>query len=153
MAKLTSRYDFNAMVAIRGTVSTGFRAPTLAEEYYSATNVSPTSAFVQLPPNSAAAALVGVNGLDPEKSRNFSIGFVAHPGAGITATFDLYQIGIRDRVVGSGSLFGSGGDVNLPAVLAAIKANGNVLDPTVTQTGINIFTNGLDTRTRGPSWC
>jgi iron complex outermembrane receptor protein len=153
VAKLTSRYDFNAMVAIRGTVSTGFRAPTLAEEYYSATNVSPTSAFVQLPPNSAAAALVGVNGLDPEKSRNFSIGFVAHPGAGITATFDLYQIGIRDRVVGSGSLFGSGGDVNLPAVLAAIKANGNVLDPTVTQTGINIFTNGLDTRTRGPSWC
>jgi iron complex outermembrane receptor protein len=32
---------------------------------------------------------------------------------------------------------------------AAIAANGNVLDPTVTQTGINIFANGLDTRTRG----
>ncbi len=149
VAKLTSRYDFSPELAIRGTASTGFRAPTLAEEYYSATNVSPTSAFVQLPPNSAAAALVGVNGLDPEKSRNFSVGFVAHPGAGITAALDLYQISIRDRVVGSGSLFGSGGDVNLPAVLAAIKANGNVLDPTVTQTGINIFTNGLNTRTRG----
>ena len=149
VAKLTSRYDFSPELAIRGTASTGFRAPTLAEEYYSATNVSPTSAFVQLPPNSAAAALVGVNGLDPEKSRNFSVGLVAHPGYGITATVDIYQIGIRDRVVGSGSLFGSGGDVNLPAVLAAIKANGNVLDPTVTQTGINIFTNGLNTRTRG----
>jgi iron complex outermembrane receptor protein len=92
---------------------------------------------------------VGVNGLDPEKSRNFSVGFVAHPAGGITATFDLYQISIRDRIVGSGSLFGSGGDVNLPAVRAAILANGNVLDPTVTQTGINIFTNGLNTRTRG----
>ncbi len=149
IVKATGRYDFNEQIAIRGTASTGFRAPTLAESYYSATNVSPTSAFVQLPPNSAAAKLVGVDGLDPEKSRNFSVGFVAHPGWGVTATLDLYQISIRDRIVGSGSLFGSGGDVNIPAVRAAIIANGNVLDPTVTQTGINIFTNGLNTRTRG----
>jgi iron complex outermembrane receptor protein len=149
IVKATGRYDFNDMFAIRGTGSTGFRAPTLAESFYSATNVSPTSAFVQLPPNSAAAALVGVNGLDAEKSRNFSVGFVAHPGYGITATLDVYQITIKDRIVGSGSLFGSGGDVNIPAVRAAIIANGNVLDPTVTQTGINIFTNGLNTRTRG----
>jgi len=147
--KGTGRYDFSPAFAVRGTASTGFRAPTLAEEYYSATNVSPTSAFVQLPPNSAAAALVGVNGLKPEKSTNFSVGFVAHPGAGITATLDIYQITVKDRVVGSGSLFGSGGTVNLPAVQAAILANGNVLDPTVTQTGITIFTNGLNTRTRG----
>jgi iron complex outermembrane receptor protein len=111
--------------------------------------VSPTSAFVQLPPNSPAAALVGVNGLDAEKSRNYSIGFVAKPGAGVTATLDIYQISIRDRVVGSATLFGSGGTINLPAVRAAILASGSVLDPTVTQTGINIFTNGLDTRTRG----
>jgi iron complex outermembrane receptor protein len=149
VVKATGRYDFNDMIAVRGTASTGFRAPTLAEEYYSATNVSPTSAFVQLPPNSAAAALVGVNGLDPEKSTNFSVGLVAHPAGGVTATLDLYQIRIRDRIVGSGSLFGSGGAVNIPAVNAAILANGNVLDPTVTQTGINIFTNGLNTRTRG----
>ena len=149
VAKLTGRYDFSDMLAVRGTVSTGFRAPTLAEEYYSATNVSPDAAFVQLPPNSAAAKLLGVDGLDAEKSRNFSAGFVAHPGYGITATLDVYQINIRDRIVGSGQLYGSGGDVNLPAVTAAILANGNVLDPTVTQTGINIFTNGLNTRTRG----
>jgi iron complex outermembrane recepter protein len=149
IVKATGRYDFNEMFAIRATASTGFRAPTLAEGNYSATNVSPTSAFVQLPPNSPAAALVGVNGLDPEKSRNYSIGFVAKPGAGITATLDVYQITIKDRVVGSATLFGSGGTINLPAVRAAILASGSVLDPTVTQTGINIFTNGLDTRTRG----
>jgi iron complex outermembrane receptor protein len=147
--KGTARYDFTDAFALRGTASTGFRAPTLAESFYSATNVSPTSAFVQLPPNSAAARLVGVNGLDPEKSRNFSVGFVAHPIPGLTATVDAYQISIRDRIVGSGSLFGTGGAQNYPAVLAAIIANGNVLDPTVTQTGINIFTNGLNTRTRG----
>src|SRR6185369_14199384 len=133
--KGTGRYDFSPAIAIRGTASTGFRAPTLAEEFYSATNVSPTSAFVELPPNSPAAALVGVNGLKPEKSTNFSVGFVAHPGYGITATLDLYQIKVEDRVVGSGSLFGLGGTVNLPAVRAAILANGNVLDPTVTSQG------------------
>ena len=149
IVKATGRYDFNEMFAIRATGSTGFRAPTLAEGNYSATNVSPTSAFVQLPPNSPAAALVGVSGLDPEKSRNYSVGFVVKPGAGITATLDIYQISITDRVVGSATLFGSGGTINLPAVRAAILASGSVLDPTVTQTGINIFTNGLDTRTRG----
>ena len=57
--KLTARYDFSPAFAIRGTVSTGFRAPTLAEEFYSATNVAPTFAVVQLPPNSAAAAAGG----------------------------------------------------------------------------------------------
>ena len=144
VVKGTARYDFNEMFALRGTASTGFRAPTLAESFYSATNVSPTAAFVQLPPNSPAAALVGINGLDAEKSTNFSVGFVAHPGLGVTATFDAYQIEVEDRIVGSGSLFGTGGAVNIPAVLAAILANGNVLDPTVTQTGITIFTNGLD---------
>ena len=149
IVKATGRYDFNEMFAIRATGSTGFRAPTLAEGNYSATNVSPTSAFVQLPPNSPAAALVGVSGLDPEKSRNYSVGFVVKPGAGITATLDIYQISIKDRVVGSATLFGSGGTINLPAVRAAILASGSVLDPTVTQTGINIFTNGRDTRTRG----
>ncbi|MFN9926052.1 MAG: TonB-dependent receptor plug domain-containing protein [Phenylobacterium sp.] len=149
IVKATGRYDFNETFAVRATASTGFRAPTLAEGNYSATNVSPTSAFVQLPPNSPAAALVGVNGLDPEKSRNYSVGFVAKPGGGITATLDIYQISIKDRVVGSATLFGSGGTINLPAVRAAILASGSVLDPTVTQTGINIFTNGLNTRTRG----
>ncbi|MDP3854244.1 TonB-dependent siderophore receptor [Phenylobacterium sp.] len=149
VVKGTGRYDFNEAFAIRGTASTGFRAPTLAESFYSATNVSPTAAFVQLPPNSPAARLVGIDGLKPEKSTNFSIGFVAHPGAGFTVTFDAYEITVEDRIVGSGALFGSGGAFNIAAVRAAILANGNVLDPTVTQTGITIFTNGLETRTRG----
>ncbi|MDB5962786.1 MAG: TonB-dependent receptor [Massilia sp.] len=149
VGKLTGRYDFTPQVAIRSTVSNGFRAPTMAEQYYSSTNVSPTSAFVQLAPNSAGAALVGVNGLKPEKSRNYSAGLVLHPTPTVSLTFDAYQISISDRIVGSGAVFGSGGSVNSPAVVAAIKANGNVLDPTVTQTGINIFSNAVDTRTRG----
>lgn len=149
VAKLTARYDFNDAFAVRGTASSGFRAPTLAESFYSATNVSPTSAFVQLPPNAPAAQLIGINGLSPETSRNVSAGFVAHPVAGLTFTSDAYQIEIDDRIVVSGQLFGTGGAINSPAVRAAILANGNTLDSTVTQTGIRIFSNGLDTRTRG----
>ncbi|MFA9217570.1 MAG: TonB-dependent receptor plug domain-containing protein [Sphingomonadaceae bacterium] len=150
VGKLTSRYDFAPEVGLRGTISNGFRAPTLAEEYYSATNVSPTSAFVQLPPNSAGARLVGIDGLKPERSTNFSVGLVLNPAQNLSVTVDAYQIKIRDRIVGSGSLYGSGGGANnSAAVIAAIKANGNVLDPTVTQTGINIFSNAVDTRSRG----
>ena len=149
VAKLTGRYDFSPQVALRSTVSNGFRAPTMAEQYYSATNVSPTSAFVQLAPNSAGAALVGINGLKPERSQNYSVGIVLHPAPKLTITADAYVINIKDRIVGSSSLYGSGSTVNSPAVVAAIKANGNVLDPTVTQTGINIFTNAANTRNKG----
>jgi iron complex outermembrane receptor protein len=147
--KLTMRYDFSPKVGIRATYSNGFRAPTLAEEYYSATNVSPRSAFVQLAPNSPGARLVGVNGLKPEASTNISAGIVLMPTANLALTLDAYQITIRDRIVGSGALYGSGGAVNSPAVTAAILANGNVLDPTVVQTGINIFSNAINTRSRG----
>lgn len=150
VAKLTSRYDFNEMFAVRGTVSTGFRAPTLAESYYSATNVSPTSAFVQLAPNSAAARLLGIDGLKPEKSKNFSLGLVVHPIPKMTATIDAYQINLKNRIFGSSSVYGlRNGVVVNSNVNAAIAANGNVLDSTVASTGINIFSNGLDTRTRG----
>jgi iron complex outermembrane receptor protein len=149
VGKLTSRYDFSPAVGVRATYSNGFRAPTLAEEYYSATNVSPRSAFVQLAPNSPGARLVGVNGLRPEASTNVSAGIVLNPAANLALTLDAYQITIRDRIVGSGALYGSGGAVNSPAVTAAILANGNVLDPTVVQTGINIFSNAVNTRSRG----
>ncbi|MBP8245312.1 MAG: TonB-dependent receptor [Phenylobacterium sp.] len=150
VAKLTGRYDFNDYIAVRGTASTGFRAPTLAESFYSATNVSPTSAFVQLAPNSPAARLLGIDKLKPEESTNYSFGIVAHPIPAMTLTLDAYQIELTDRIFGSSSLFGTrGGVLASPQVLAAIIANGNVLDPTVTTTGINIFSNGLDTRSRG----
>ncbi|MGY4271156.1 iron complex outermembrane receptor protein [Sphingomonas sp. PvP107] len=147
--KGTTRYDFSDAFALRGTFSTGFRAPTLAESFYSATNVSPTSAFVQLPANSAAAKLLGFANLKPEKSTNYSIGTVIRPAERLTITLDAYQVKIRDRILGTGSIYGSGGANNFPIVIEAIRANGNVLDPTVNQTGINIFTNGADTRTRG----
>jgi len=147
--KGTGRYDFSPAVALRSTVSTGFRAPTLAESFYSATNVGPTTAFVQLPANSAAAKLVGFENLEPEKSTNFSFGTVIRPAPLLTITLDAYQVKIKNRILGTGSIFSSGGAQNFDIVRDAVIANGNILDNTVTQTGISLFTNGADTRTRG----
>ena len=151
VGKFTARYDFNPMVAIRGTVSTGFRAPTLAEQYYSATNVAPTFAVVQLPANSAAAKAIGFTDLKPEKSFNLSGGFVLHPAENLQITADAYQITVKKRIIPTGTLLGLvGTTVVSQNVLNAIAAHGNVLDPTgLSYVGVAIFTNSAKTRTRG----
>ena len=155
VGKLTGRYDFNPAFALRGTISTGFRAPTLAEEYYSGTNVSPSFAQVQLPPNSPAAKVAGFGPLQPEKSTNFSGGFVAHPMDRMQVTVDAYNIKIKKRIVGSGFLLGSFLDGNgnnvieSQGILNAITAHGNTLDSGISYAGITLFTNGVDTETNG----
>jgi iron complex outermembrane receptor protein len=148
--KLTARYDFSPAIGIRGTVSNGFRAPTLAEEFYSSVNVGPGSTFGQLPPNSPAAQLLGFAKLKPERSTNISFGFVAHPLPKLQVTVDAYQIKIRNRIVASGNIFGSlGTDVVSQAVLNALLSRGVSLADAASYAGINIFSNGVDTRTRG----
>ena len=77
VGKITARYDISPEIAIRGTIASGFRAPTLPEEYYNATNVSPTSAIVQIGPNSPAALIEGIQPLKPESSANFSVGLLS----------------------------------------------------------------------------
>jgi len=150
VGKLTARYDFTPTFALRGTVSTGFRAPTLDEEYYSATNVAPTFAVIQLPANSVAAQDAGFQHLKPEKSTNFSIGFVAHPLDNLTITADGYLIYIDQRIVATGTLLGLVGTTVVSAgVLNAIAAHGNVIDPTVSYVGVSVFTNAANTRTQG----
>jgi iron complex outermembrane receptor protein len=149
VGSITARYDINPKLAFRGTLSTGFRAPTIQEEFYSATNTSPTTATVQLPPNSAAAALLGVKPLQPEGATNYSVGIVSHPLDALSLTVDAYSISLRNRIAGTGTLYGSGGAINSPIVTQAIIAHGNVLDPTVTQTGVSIFLNGVSTLTQG----
>jgi iron complex outermembrane receptor protein len=139
------------MFAIRGTASTGFRAPTLAESYYSATNVSPTSAFVQLAPNSPGRPPAGHR---PAEAREVDQLQPRHRGPpdpeddGDDRRLSDHPEGPHLRLqLGLRPAQRRGGQQ--PNVNAAIAANGNVLDSTVTSTGINIFSNGLDTRTRG----
>jgi len=84
-----------------------------------------------------------------------SLGFVFRPTDKLTGTVDFYQTIIRNRIVGTGSLYGTVNGVataNATAINDAIAANGNQLDPQVVQTGttgINLFTNGITTMTRG----
>jgi len=159
VGKLTARYDFSPEFALRGTVNNGFRAPTLAEEFYSSTNVGPSTAYVQLPPNSDAGKLLGLgNGLQPEKSVDFSVGLVWRPMEHMSTTLDVYQISITNRIVGSGNVAGQINGVQQPAyagvgaAIAAYAHGSDVIDPYVLSKGsygINVFANGIDTRTDG----
>jgi iron complex outermembrane receptor protein len=156
IGKATVRYDFTPAFAVRGTASTGFRAPTLAEEHYTTVNVGPGTAFIQIPPNSVAATKLGLGGgLQPEKSTSFSFGVVLQPIDKLFASLDVYQIKVTNRIVGSGSLYGSSTDpvtgvttIISQAVVDAALASGASVDQ-VRNTGINLFANGIDTRTRG----
>jgi iron complex outermembrane recepter protein len=153
VGKATARWDFSPQLAVRGTVSNGFRAPTLAEEYYSSTNVAPSSAFAQLPPNSPGGKLLGLgNGLSAEKSINYSVGFVFRPLPNVSMTLDIYQITVTNRIANTANIFGILNGVPQAAagtVAAAIAANGASLPPEVGTTGLETFANGIDTRTRG----
>jgi iron complex outermembrane receptor protein len=149
IGKITARYDFNPQFAVRGTISTGFRAPNLGEEYYSATQVSPTTATVQLPANSAAAKILGLPNLKPEISTQYSVGIVAHPFQDLSVTLDAYSVTLGNRIVRSGTVNAAGGAINTPLVNSAIAAHGNILDATASQAGVTAFLNGLSTLTQG----
>jgi iron complex outermembrane receptor protein len=155
IGKATVRYDITSAFAVRGTASTGFRAPTLAEEHYTTVNVGPGTAFIQIPPNSVAATKLGLGGgLQPEKSTSFSFGIVLQPIEKLFASLDVFQIKVTNRIVGSGQLYGSTTDstgavtIISQAIVDAALASGASVDQ-VKNTGINLFANGIDTRTRG----
>jgi iron complex outermembrane receptor protein len=145
--KLSARYEPFDGYAIRGTVSSGFRAPTLAQQYYASSSTigvrlagNPTTVLYPvrtLPVESPAAVALGAKPLEAEQSTNYSIGFVLQPISRLNVTLDLYEIQINDRILLTGTLVG-------PAVSAALASAG--LSPA--QGGF-YFTNAADTTTRG----
>lgn len=158
VGKATGRYDFSPAIAVRGTVSTGFRAPTPQEEYYTGINVSPAFIQGQLAPNSAAATAGSFGALRPETSHNYSVGFVLHPAPKLQITADLYEIDIANRIVGSGFLLATQSGVKVAngpyAALsqllgAAYTTPVTGIAATSSYTGIQLFTNGVNTRTQG----
>jgi iron complex outermembrane receptor protein len=111
---------------------------------------------VQLAPDGPGTSLLGLGGgLKPERSTNLSFGVVFRPLENLTATIDAYQIVVTNRIVASGNINGQSDGVPYPGsanVTAAIAASGLSIDPGVLATGttgINLFANGIDTRTRG----
>jgi len=142
--KISTRYDFTPQFAVRGSVSSGFRAPSLAEEYYSNVNESPASVTGLLAANSAAARLIGAQPLKPEESTNYNLGLVLTPTKDLHFTIDAYQIDIRDRIVEGGTASGE-------AAIAAMEAAGLSIPGSIPASAVSAsyFTNGASTRTRG----
>jgi iron complex outermembrane receptor protein len=140
--KLSARYAFTEKAALRATVATGFRAPSLAQQHYQAvtTNISSGIAFEAgtFPANSAAAIALGAEPLKAETSLSYSLGAVLQPIDRLYITVDAYQIDIDDRIVLSGNLPANAAMTTLLASLGITNV-----------TSARYFTNAIDTRTRG----
>ncbi|QDH25809.1 TonB-dependent receptor [Neokomagataea tanensis] len=145
--KISARYDFTPRFAVRGTISNGFRAPTLQEAHFSRLNTFAGSGSVagQLPVESAGARSLGATGLKPERSTNASLGFTAEPLHGLHVEVDAYQINLRDRIV-------QGGTVKGQSALDAIRSFGFDITPTannIANSSAFFLSNGASTRTQG----
>jgi len=150
---LAGRYDFTERFALRASASTGFRAPSLAQQFYAYTSSLyygdgnslglPPGIYSTglVPATSRVGELLGAQALKPEKSRNFTLGAVWNPTDVWNISVDLYQIRIDNRITLSSNLA-----TNTPAVQEYLAANG-VTD--ANYAGIAYFTNAVDTRTRG----
>lgn len=144
-ASLSLRYKLLPQVAVRGSVSTGFRAPSLAQQYFTQTSSQLVNGqFVEagtFPSSSQVAQLLGAEDLKAEKSKNYSLGFVFTPTSNLYVTLDAYQIDIDDRISLSSNI-----NASSPAVRDYLISKG------ITNTNfstVRFFNNASDTRTRG----
>lgn len=103
--KLSSRYKFSKdKITIRGSISSGFRAPTLHQIYTQKSQYS----FVAgqgiqinglINNISANARILGIPKLDAEKSTNMTVGIGANPLKNLNFTIDYYNIKVKDRII------------------------------------------------------
>ncbi len=142
--KLNTRLKTNNdKFSIRGSLSNGFRAPSLHQLYYTATTTTLTENGIQQNGilNNANPALraLGIPELDPEKSFNIGLGFAYRISKKLGITVDAYQIDVDDRIVLSGQVTPTG-DASNP--IDQTLANANV-------GSVGFFLNAIDTRTKG----
>lgn len=130
--KLATRIKASKNINLRGSISTGFRAPSLAQIYYNLrfTNFSSSGASEILlsPNNSPVTQAFGIGKLNEERAINGSLGFTANFG-NFTATVDGYMVNVKDRIVLTG-----------------------YFDATSLGIGVDsaqFFVNGVDTKTTG----
>ena len=137
--KFSTRYKITKGFAFRGSVSTGFRAPSLVQKFYGLnfTNFQGGQLVtIQLASNdSALAKAVGIPQLKQEKSVNGSAGFTFNSNK-FTATVDGYYVKVKDRIVLTGNFDQS--DDKIGQIL---------IDNQIDQA--QFFTNAIDTKTLG----
>lgn len=144
--KVSGRYDLTDAFAVRGSVNTGFRAPTPGQSqtssvqtYFPAGSSSPVARGTY-PAASVVAEYFGATPLSEEKSTNFAGGIVADL-ADINVTIDYYNIKVKDRIALSADFSPTAADRAALAALGVPGAN--------TLGAVNYFTNAFDTRTQG----
>jgi iron complex outermembrane recepter protein len=152
-AALSGRFDFTDSFALRGSASTGFRAPGLGQQHYSETTSAavgpgnslglPPGIYLRglVPVDNPIARLLGSEPLKAEKSRNFTFGAVWNPTNELTVSADAYQITVRDRIALSSSL-----SLSTPEVIAYLAANGVT---NLQYRGLAYFTNAGTVKTQG----
>lgn len=132
--KLASRLKLGEHFNLRGSASTGFRAPSLAQIYYNLRftnfNASGATEVLLAPNDSEITRAFGIGKLNEEKAVNASLGFTASFGD-FTATIDGYYIQVKDRIVLTGYFDASA--LNLGVSEAQFFAN-----------GVDTSTHGLD---------
>lgn len=139
--KLTSRFALTRQFVLRGAASTGFRAPSLQQSFFT----SNATIFVggqpvdirTLPVASREAKLLGARELKPENSVNLSAGITLQPTNSFTVTADYYTVAITDRIVLSENFLGA-------EIEDFFRNNGF---PEIG--GGRYFTNAINTDTRG----
>ncbi|MEO8634104.1 MAG: TonB-dependent receptor [Gemmatimonadales bacterium] len=139
--KAALRIQPSRRVVLRGAASTGFRAPGLAQSFFS--HITTSSIGGQLievgnfPVDDPVAKLLGSKPLKEETSINFSGGLALSPSDNFTLTLDVFHIKINDRIL-------LGATFDDDTTLAILANNG------ITNIGaVQYFTNGLDTKTQG----
>ncbi|HXB46017.1 MAG TPA: TonB-dependent receptor, partial [Puia sp.] len=144
--KFATRYKISPDFNLRGSVSSGFRAPTLQQINFSNTNTNvlkingvPTLVYVKLVPNySLIARAVGIPALKQETSVNYSLGFTWKPIRNLTVTIDGYLIDMKNRIVITGN-FGTA----IPALANVLPNNNPPLN------AANFFVNAVNTTNKG----
>jgi len=138
--KIAARYDLADAFAVRGSVQSGFRAPSLQQQFFTATSTNFISGIPfeigTFPSQGAIGRALGGEALDAEEAVNYSLGAVVRLG-GFNVTVDGYRINIDNRVVLSENITGA-------AAEAELRANG-----ITNANGGRYFLNGVDTETTG----
>jgi iron complex outermembrane receptor protein len=147
--KLSMRYDPSREVGFRGSVSTGFRAPSVQQKFYSSVSTNLNSAGVLTETltareGSAVTRAFGIAPLKEETSKSGSIGMILRPAKNFSVTADAYRIDIADRIVFSSNIAPESGPC-LTAAACPIKA---ILDPLKVGQA-QFFTNAISTSTKG----
>lgn len=142
--KAAFRYQPTPKFIWRGAASTGFRAPSLAQSWYSHTTTAIQNGVLieigNFPVTNRASRIFGAKPLQEEKSVNLSTGFAWSPTNDLNFNVDYYHISIKDRI-----LLGTTYDGTSDPVVAKI-----LLDSGLTQiAGVQFPTNALDTKTDG----